>query len=117
MEAQTEGGTEKDEGVRRTSRSWPGGPGRAATVRRQKKRRGLRKQSCFSEGHFGVFLHWHSGDGTRGVGGRLTSEWGSLLHDSVCFQLLRQISRNSGKFHFQLLLIKMLKEGVTELGF
>lgn len=24
------------------------------------------KKSCFSEGNFGVFFHWHSGDGTRG---------------------------------------------------
>lgn len=121
MEAQTEGATEKDESVRRTSWSWPGGPGRAATLRTQKKRGGRedkKKKSCFSKDHLGIFLHLNSGDGTRGP----TSEWGSLLtlHDNrlpaadrVCFQLVPTVSGNSRTNRPHLLWIKMPKEGLT----
>lgn len=53
MEAQTEGATEKDESVRRTSWSWPGGPGRAATLRTQKKRGGQKKEKLLFKRSFG----------------------------------------------------------------
>lgn len=55
-----------------------------------------KKKSCFSEGNFGVFFHWHSGDGTRGP----TSEWGSLLtlHSSVRFRLVGPFQGIPGQF-------------------
>lgn len=67
MEAQTEGATEKDESVRRTSWSWPGGPGRAATLRTQKKRGGREDKKKKRKVAFQKIIWASSSIGTVGM--------------------------------------------------